>query len=107
MEEVREHWDEITKNIAKQNHSLGFLLKMTELDNLETSGKLTLSVQFSIHKEKLEETKNRKLFEEQLTEIFKEKIKVDYLLKEAGDSEPIIAKDLADVAADFGGEVIG
>ncbi|PIT87436.1 MAG: hypothetical protein COU31_02975 [Candidatus Magasanikbacteria bacterium CG10_big_fil_rev_8_21_14_0_10_40_10] len=107
LEEVREHWDEITKNIAKQNHSLGFLLKMTELDNLETSGKLTLSVQFSIHKEKLEETKNRKLFEEQLTEIFKEKIKVDYLLKEAGDSEPIIAKDLADVAADFGGEVIG
>jgi len=98
---IKERWAETIGHIAQKHPSLAFILKTAEVENLE-NGRLCLGLPYALHKEKLEEIRTKKALEECLNEIFQEKIPVACRIAAAPSEE----KDLAAVAAQFGGELV-
>ena len=104
LEEIKTKWPEIVSNISKTNASLTFILKMCTLTAVDEYG-LLMTLAFDIHKEKVEEMKNKKVLEDELERIMGERIKVNCELK----SETPVVEDngeLTNLAAEFGGEVL-
>lgn len=104
LEEIKNKWPEVVNNISKTIPSLTFILKMCSLDSIQEDG-LHIALSFDIHKEKIEEIKNKKLIEDELEKSLGERIKlicelVENKTKENNDSE------LTNLATEFGGEVI-
>ena len=109
LEEIKEKWNEIINKISTENHSLGFVLKMSEAQKVE-DGILHITVPYSFHKDKLEESKTIKIMDENFQNFFSERIgyccKVEPVT--VVDNEPTSTPDpeLKELAADFGGEVV-
>ena len=104
LQEIKTKWPEIVSNISKTNASLTFILKMCTLTAVDEYG-LQMTLAFEIHKEKVEEIKNKKVLEDELEKIMGERIKVICELK----SETPVSdntSELTNLAAEFGGEVI-
>jgi hypothetical protein len=106
--EIKERWTEIIEKITIENHSLGFILKMSSAHKIEDNT-LLIAVPYSFHKDKLEEIKNKKIIECQLENFFAEKI--DFYCQVISSSQsynnPVsLDQELNKLAADFGGEVV-
>lgn len=107
LEDVKDKWEELIQKISETNHSLTFILKMCQLQKIE-NGCLELCVSYSLHKQKIEEAKNKKAIEDNLLALFNERLGVICTLH--SDSTAVNAskeKELIDIAAAFGGEIIG
>ena len=104
LAEIKSKWEEIIREIAKENHSLSFILKMSEIRAMDDEG-LRISVPYSFHKDKLDENKTKKTIEKTLMGFFSEHIQLRCEVTEssAPDSSP---DDLNKLAADFGGEIM-
>ena len=104
LEEIKTKWNDIISAVAKENHSLGFILKMCDVRDINNEG-LHLTVPYSFHKDKLDENKTKKTIEKTLTELFSEHIQ---LRCEVSETQPQSNNDdeLNKLAADFGGEVM-
>lgn len=101
---IKEKWSTIIEKISESNHSLTFILKMCGLKNLDARG-LTLTVPYSFHKEKIEETKSRRVIEDHVESLCGERIPI---LCEVESAPVVMAEtELATLASSFGGEVVG
>jgi DNA polymerase-3 subunit gamma/tau len=105
LEEVKSRWNDITQIVAKTNHSLSFILKMSELQAIKNE-QLHIAVPYSFHKDKINEIKTKKTIEQALTELFSEHISLVCEVSE-NTAEQSTDEDLElnKLAADFGGEV--
>ena len=105
LEEMKNKWEEIIQAVAKENHSLGFILKMCDVQAV-TDGGLHLTVPYSFHKDKLDEIKTKKTIEKTLTDFFSEHIQLRCEVLEANSPAKENSDELNKLAADFGGELI-
>ncbi len=105
LEEIKNKWEEIIQQIAKENHSLSFILKMSDLQSVDTEG-LHITVPYSFHKDKLSEHKTKKTIEKYLTDFFSEHISLFCSVVENTAQKTGNDDELNKLAADFGGEVI-
>jgi DNA polymerase-3 subunit gamma/tau len=109
LEEIKTKWFELIDKIASENHSLGFILKMSEARKVE-DGVLYISVPYSFHKDKLEESKTIKIMDNYFEKCFAEKINYCCQIvpvNSSPDETPAQPDpELKELAADFGGEVV-
>lgn len=106
LEEIKAKWGEIIAIVAKSNHSLSFILKMSELVAVN-NGHLHITVPYSFHKDKLSEIKTRKTIEQAITDIFSEHISLTCDVAENNNEQNNEEdSELNKLAADFGGEVL-
>ncbi len=103
LEEIKNKWKELIETVGKNNHSLTFILAMAPPRALN-GNKLTINFPYSLHKEKVEELKNRQIIERTLEQFFSEKIKLVCTVVEP--THVSNDKDIEALAAEFGGEVI-
>ncbi|TAN33034.1 DNA polymerase III subunit gamma/tau [Patescibacteria group bacterium] len=101
LDEIKNKWHDITAGLTEQNHSLGFILKMGEPARME-GNELYLRVPFSLHKEKIEEQKTKKLIEGAMTDAFGEKICLICEVTQAQNDDG----EITQLASEFGGEVV-
>lgn len=104
LEDVQIKWTQFVGTITPTLPSLTFILKMCELERIDEQG-LHLKLQFKIHLDKIEESKNKKILEDSLEKIIGERIKINSRVVSA--EEP--AKndvELTNLAAEFGGELV-
>lgn len=102
LDEIKTKWPALIDAVSATNHSLTYLLSMCALTALDHRA-LVLTVPYAIHKDKLQEQKNRRVIEEQLQKLFNEKISFSCAVL----PEPATAADVSALAAEFGGEIIG
>jgi DNA polymerase III gamma/tau subunit len=106
VEQIKDKWTELISSISAQNHSLTFILSMVNLTAVDGEG-LHLTFPYSLHKEKIEEHKNRKIIEECLAAKFGEPIRlVCALAPSAAPPTPAADAELTGLALEFGGEVV-
>lgn len=75
------YWDKILKEVKLINASIEALLRSSKPMGFD-GHKLKLGVFYKFHKDKLEETKNKKMLEDVATKIFEKTIRVECLLTE-------------------------
>lgn len=109
LEEVKNKWADVIKQLSETNHSLTFILKMSDLIKIDQNG-LEISVAYGFHKEKLEEQKAKKAVETCLANAMGEKINLTCTVKPvaAPTLEPVVlpTEEAQNLASDFGGEVV-
>lgn len=97
------------QEISKENHSLSFILKMSEVQSIDSEG-LRITVPYSFHKDKIEEHKTKKTVEKCLSDFFSERIFLRCEVLSHNSGTPLTAgendAELIKLAADFGGEII-
>lgn len=107
VEQIRGKWSELITAITAQNHSLTFILSMAVLTHIDSDG-LHLTFPYSLHKEKIEEHKNRQIIEECLQAAFGEHIRINCSVQPNQAAQAVEADlELSGLAVEFGGEVIG
>lgn len=107
IEQVKSKWEEIVTKVATTNHSLTFILKMCNLEKMD-NGLLYIIVPYSLHKEKVEEAKNKRALEDALLETFQESIGLACIVQSNAVSSPSIPdQEINNIATEFGGEVVG
>ena len=92
-----DYWDRILTEIKLINTSIEALLRSSELIGFDGE-KLKLGVYYKFHKDKLEETKNKKMLEDVATRIFEKTIRVECLLTEKKDDNILnVAEEIFNV----------
>ncbi len=104
LEDIKLKWNDVIAEISKENHSLSFILKMSNLLSVDDDG-LKISVPYSFHKDKIEENKTKKTIEQTLANFFSERILLHCSVLEIA-VQTNNDDDLNKLAADFGGEAI-
>jgi DNA polymerase-3 subunit gamma/tau len=104
FDEIKDKWNSVIEEISKKNHSLSFILKMSQLENM-VDGRLHISVPYSFHKDKINEINTKKTIEQALTSFFSEHIPLVCEVAEASNTNNEADSELNRLAADFGGEV--
>ncbi len=105
LEQIKNKWEEIITELSETNHSLVFILKMCQLVSMR-NGALCLAVPFAFHRDKLAEPKNKKIIEDKLADKFFEKIPLYCEVVVAQEADQSSNADLANIASQFGGEII-
>lgn len=103
MDKVNEVWPEMISRISEKFPSIVFILKMTEVKSVDGQ-ELNISVPYSLHKEKLEETKLKKSLEDILSELLGGRILVACTVND--EKAPASDAEIGNLAAQFGGEVV-
>lgn len=106
VEQIQAKWGELIASITAQNHSLTFILSMCTLASVTANG-LHLVFPYSLHKEKVEEHKNKKIIENCLEQAFGERIQLVCEVISVGAPATATAdSELTSLALEFGGEVV-
>lgn len=105
LEEVRTAWQDMIKQLESRSPSLVFILRMAELGTID-GATLSLNVNYAFHRDKLNEASCRGQIETMLGELLGGAIRLEVSVTEAAKQEEE-QKELQDLAAAFGGEVIG
>lgn len=105
IEEIKTRWVEVINGISQTVPSLTFVLKMCSLNSLAEDG-LHLGFNFEIHKDKVEEIKNKKLIEDELEKNLGERIKIICEFIENKTAASATDSELNNLATEFGGEII-
>lgn len=106
LEQIKEKWQEILKQVGESNHSLLLILRVGQPMALE-GNILQIGFRYRFHKERLNEPKNLAVIERVIKKIFNEEIKVSSVISDALPSidqqEEINLKKILD---EFGGRVV-
>jgi DNA polymerase III gamma/tau subunit len=100
LSEVNDKWAGFLKEMTEVCPSLVFILNMAELKSMEKNC-LEIGVQYSFHKEKLEQSQNFSIITQCLKKVFGENIRYKTVVEKKDNNQ-----ELTDLAMDFGGEVI-
>ena len=112
LDQVKIKWNDIVLKLSTKSASLVFIAKMCEPKLIDQEG-LHLSVAYDFHKEKLMEAKNKKLIEDAIEEVCKERIRLQCEYEPKTSATPATVThgvddaELGNLAAAFGGEVVG
>jgi hypothetical protein len=102
LEELQSQWKKIIEWVGSKSHSLTFILntaKIARMDGLRVS----LNVPYDFHREKLMESKNKKLIEQAMQEL----TGVPLLIQcDVGAETAADIGGLNALAASFGGEIV-
>lgn len=105
FENIQTKWKEVVEKASASVASLSFILTACKLSEIK-GNTLHINVPYSIHKDQLETVKNRQLLENCLLEMFGEKIRLSFaVVQEQGLPSP--DSEMMNLAAEFGGEVVG
>lgn len=104
FEQIQSRWSELVKNASTTVPSLGFILSMCSLREIN-GNILTVTVPYQLHKEKLESAKNKMTLEQCLETFFSEKIGLSYAIVPPTENN-LVDIEITKLAADFGGVVI-
>jgi len=104
LAQIKEKWNEIVEKVAATAPSLTFIIKICAVKDL-VGNELFVTIPYSLHKEKLDERKNKNIIEGFLETLFSEKIRLVCELVAEASPEPS-SIDLSNLAVEFGGEVI-
>ncbi|MBU4421719.1 DNA polymerase III subunit gamma/tau [Candidatus Parcubacteria bacterium] len=100
LEEIRERWQEVLNKVKDYNHSLPFVLNTATL--LDFDGKtLLLGIRFKLHKEKLEDGKNREILTNILKSVYNKDILIVAKLNETPGEVSNEIDDEIDVENEF------
>ena len=118
LQEVIKKWPDLLTSIRPMNHSVEALLRSSRPRELE-NGTITLEVFYKFHKERLEEEKCRRVFEEAFEEVFERPVRlkcilakkeissrVDPVKTKPAETQPIASsssEDILEVAKDIFG----
>ncbi len=103
--EVEEKWSEFLKKVEEFSPSLVFIVKMAEI--ISVSGNtLEIGVQYKFHQQKLSDKNILNNLENFLSEVLDTPARLKISLNENAKEEDE-KQDLQDLAAAFGGEVVG
>jgi len=108
MEAVTQHWNQILEQIKKYNHTLFSFIRLNKPKSVKNNV-IELVVNYSFHKERVEEMKNKLAIENILQEILGEKMKIECILIERKEDESGVLKEdkeIEAIAQEFGGSVI-
>lgn len=105
LAEIVRRWTELVTRICEKNHALTFILSMAEPVAINGEG-LELVVPYSLHRDKLLETKNKLFIEECLAAVFEEKIFLRCAVKTPPAPSQATDVELTSLALEFGGEVV-
>lgn len=112
IHDVRKFWSVIIKEVEKQNHSLPFILKVSQADHIE-GNTIHIRFQYPFHKEKLlDDMKTRRIVEEAIRVILQnEQILIDgfcsgKIEEENRSLESAPADVVSRVLGAFGGSII-
>lgn len=105
FEQIKSKWSEVVEKVSVLAPSLTFILTMCSLQEL-SGNNLILGIPYSLHKEKLEQQKNKQTLESCIESVFSEKIRTSYVIVEQ-KTEPSNESDVTSLAAEFGGEIVG
>ena len=110
IQEIMEKWGEITKLVKSINNTLFAVLSSCEVKGFEGTI-LTLSLPYAFHKERLEESKNRRLVEKIIFDVVGSNVKIKAVVDERKkrnmkpndlkNVEPVSDKDLIEGALDI------
>jgi DNA polymerase-3 subunit gamma/tau len=104
LEEIKLRWKEAIDKSASKIPSLSIILKMCTLKAL-SGNTLIVTVPYSLHKEKLDDPRNRGIIEGTLEAFFNERIRLAFEVL-----EPVVVttsdSEAQSLAMDFGGEVV-
>lgn len=109
IDSIKNHWDDVLKEVKPYNNSLFAFLGASLPRELENNI-LIVAVKYNFHKERLEETKNRLVIEGALEKVFGKKMKLKFILDQNLSLSQRIsegAKDLVSSALKiFGGKIV-
>lgn len=112
IHDVRKFWSVIIKEVEKQNHSLPFILKVSQADHIE-GNTIHIRFQYPFHKEKLlDDMKTRRIVEEAIRVILQnDQILIDgfcsgKIEEENRSLESAPADVVSRVLGAFGGSII-
>lgn len=75
LEDVKNKWDDIVAEVRPHNHSLfGFLQAMKPKS--ATDATLTISTKYGFHKERINDTKNRKIIEDAIQKVVGKRLSI-------------------------------
>lgn len=103
LDTIQNRWNELVAKVDENNHSLTFILKMCSLKTINHDH-LILGTQYSFHKEKIEESKNKKAVEQVMEALFGERIFIACEIDQAPTAEA--TNELQTLAVAFGGEIV-
>ncbi|MEK7625130.1 MAG: hypothetical protein AAB467_02140, partial [Patescibacteria group bacterium] len=101
--QIQSRWSELVKNASNIVPSLGFILSMCTLKEIN-GNVLTLAVPYQLHKDKLESAKNKSTLEQCLETTFAEKLSLNYAI--VSPKNELGEVNISNLAADFGGVVV-
>ncbi|MBT4221243.1 MAG: DNA polymerase III subunit gamma/tau [Candidatus Magasanikbacteria bacterium] len=107
IEKVKSMWSACVSKVESSSPSLVFILKMADVVSVE-SNIITLRVAYGFHKDKLLANTPKKLIEKSISDVLGSKMTFSVLVDV--DTEAAVIKpsqELKDLAAAFGGEVVG
>ncbi|MFC1727515.1 DNA polymerase III subunit gamma/tau [Patescibacteria group bacterium] len=88
IEEIEAKWQELLTCIKPMNHSVEALLKSCRPINVN-GNVITLEVFYRFHKERLEEDKCRRIFEDAFNQVFNKSVRLKCILGEKGENKPL------------------
>jgi len=100
LKEITDKWPEVLEKIKNYNHSLPFVLKMSQPISFDGKN-LVLAIKFKLHKEKLEDAKSRIALTEALKSVYNKDIQFLTEVNEALDIALPQDSDEVDVSQAF------
>jgi len=100
LKEITEKWHEVLERIKNYNHSLPFVLKMSQPISFDGKN-LVLAIKYKLHKEKLEDAKSRIALTEALKFVYNRDIQFLMEINEALDIALPQDSDEVDVSQAF------
>jgi len=100
LEDIKQRWSAVIKKIQEKNASLPFVLKLAEPVRVEADT-VELGFQYKFHQETINETKNRIVIEEGMSDVIGEAVKIKGVYLEKTNNETV-----SEVLSAFGGNVI-
>ncbi|MFA6602320.1 MAG: DNA polymerase III subunit gamma/tau [Candidatus Shapirobacteria bacterium] len=98
LEQIAEKWAEVLAKVKPYNHSIEAFLRATKPVELE-GNELTVEVFYPFHKERLEETRNRRVIEEVLKLVLGSELVFVCKLGKPGVKPPIVVPKVESVEA--------
>jgi len=105
LTQVENVWSEFIKKIESEAPSLSFVLKMSKISEIKKNT-IILSVEYSFHKEKLQEITIKQKLESIFTELLKTKTSLEFIETPNGQKQPSDNNQLNELATALGGEVV-
>ncbi len=103
VEDVQSKWHECVSHVEHQSPSLVFILKMAKIAGV-SGNTVNLSVQYDFHRDKLMDHTCKLCVEEALSKFLESPVGINVFVKKDEENEK--QKELQEMAAAFGGEVI-
>lgn len=102
LELVQEKWPEVLKQAQKENHSLPLLLSTSEVMSIDGET-LQVGVQYSFHRDKLNEVKPRGVLEKIIQDIYGTPFKIMGVVRQVAQQS---SEAVDDILSTLGGRVV-